>query len=147
VAVSAYWAMMFVGRATLGPVAEHAGTRAVLSGAVAGVSAGAALMAVPGPAFVAVIGIMILGLAAAPIFPLLTLTAAARSGAATSGGTARTASLLVTASTIGSAAIPAGLGLLIGSLSARAFAPSLLVLALAMSAVYALMTQLAARRS
>jgi hypothetical protein len=56
VSVAAYWAMMFVGRAVLGPVAQSVGAASVLSGAVAGVAAGAALMAAPGPAFVAVVG-------------------------------------------------------------------------------------------
>ncbi|MGP8152347.1 MAG: MFS transporter, partial [Acidimicrobiales bacterium] len=66
VAVSAYWAMMFVGRAVLGLVAERVGSGRVLGGAVVGVTLGAALMTVPGPGFVAVIGMMTLGLAAAP---------------------------------------------------------------------------------
>ena len=69
VAVAAYWAMMFVGRMVLGPVAERIGSKRVLSGAVVRVSVGAALMTVPGPVALAVIGMMALGLAAAPIFP------------------------------------------------------------------------------
>ena len=80
VAVSAYWAMMFVGRAVLGPVAERIGSTRVLGGAVVGVSVGAALMTVPGPVALAVIGMMTLGLAAAPIFPLFTLTTSQRVG-------------------------------------------------------------------
>ena len=73
VAVSAYWAMMFAGRVVLGPVAERLGPARVLAAAVAGIPAGAALMTAPGPGLLAVIGLMILGLAAAPVFPLLTL--------------------------------------------------------------------------
>ena len=76
---------------------------------------------------------MLLGLAAAPVFPLLTLTTADRSGI---GGATRTVGLQVAASAVGGAAVPAVIGLVIGAVSARAFGPALLVLAGAMCAVY-----------
>ena len=142
VAVSAYWAMMFVGRAVLGPVAERVGPARVLGTAVVGVPLGAALMSMPGPGFMAVIGMMTIGLAAAPIFPLLTLTTAGRVGAGGTKGTTRTVSLQVAASAVGSAALPACIGLVIGALNARVLAPSLLVLGLAMCGVYRLMSHL-----
>jgi len=142
VAVAAYWAMMFVGRAVLGPVAERVGPGRVLSGAVVGVTLGAALMTLPGPGFVAVIGMMALGLAAAPIFPLLTLTTGQRVGAGDVRGTTRTVSLQVAASAIGGAALPAGIGLVIGVFDAKVLAPSLLVLGLAMCGVYGLLAHL-----
>ena len=133
IAVSAYWAMMFAGRALLGPVAERAGASRVLAVAVACVPFGALLMALPGPAAVAVAGMMVLGLAAAPVFPLLTLTTADRAGI---GGATQTVGLQVAASAVGSAAVPAVIGLVIGAVSARAFGQALLVLAGAMCAVY-----------
>jgi len=135
VAVSAYWAMMFAGRVVLGPVAERLGSARVLAAAVAGVPLGAVLMAVPGPGALAIAGLMILGLAAAPIFPLLTLTTGQRTG------TARMVSLQVAASAVGSAALPAGLGLAIGAVGARILAPSLLALGLAMGVLYALLSR------
>ena len=134
VAVAAYWAMMFVGRVVLGPVAERVGAAGVLSCAVAGAAFGAALMVIPGPAIVAVVGMMTVGLAAAPIFPLFTLTTAQRVDQA---DTARTVGFEVAASAVGGAALPAGMGLAIGAFNARALAPSLFVLGLAMCAVYA----------
>ena len=82
VAVAAYWAMMLVGRAALGPLAERVGSSRVLAAAVVSVAVGAAVMSLPAPGSVAVVGMMTLGLAAAPIFPLLTLTTAQRVGAA-----------------------------------------------------------------
>jgi fucose permease len=99
-------------------------------------------MTVPGPAFVAVIGMMTLGLAAAPIFPLLTLTTAQRVGTGDVAGTTRAVSLQVAASAIGSAALPAGIGLVIGAFNAKALAPSLLILGLAMGGVYGLLSHL-----
>ena len=106
--------------------------------AVAGIPAGAALMTAPGPGLLAVVGLMILGLAAAPVFPLLTLMTPQWADSAT--GATRMVSLQVAASAAGSAALPAGLGLAIGAVDARILAPSLLVLGLAMGALYALLS-------
>ena len=145
VAVSAYWAMMFLGRAVLGPVAEWAGATRVLAGAVAGVTVGAGIMAVPGPAFLAVIGMMTVGLAAAPVFPLFTLTTAQRVGVGNVARTTWTVSLQVAASALGRAVVPAGIGLAIGAFNAKVLAPSLLVLGLAMGGVYVLLSRLSKR--
>lgn len=141
VAVSAYWAMMFAGRLALGPVAERLGAARVLGWAVAGVAVGAALMTVPGPALVAVAGLMALGLAAAPVFPLLTLTTAERLGAVGVGATTQTVSLQVAASAVGSAALPAVIGLAIGALHATILAPALLVLGVAMGGLLRLLSR------
>ena len=132
-AVSAYWAMMFAGRVLLGPVAERAGASRVLAAAVAGVPAGAVLMTVPAPGFVAIAGMMLLGLAAAPVFPLLTLTTTDRVGAA---GATAVVSLQVAASAVGSVALPSGVGLAIGASGAGVLGPALLACGLAMCSVY-----------
>ena len=99
--------------------------------AVAGVPLGAMLMAlpVPGPGSgaLAVAGLMLLGLAAAPVFPLFTLTT----------GTTRMVSLQVAASAVGGAAVPAGLGLLLGAIGPWLLAPSLLALGVVMGGLYA----------
>jgi fucose permease len=141
--VAAYWAMMLVGRAVLGPVAERTGPQPVLAGAVVGVGVGSALMWVPEPGFVAVVGMMALGLAAAPIFPLLTLTTAR--GLGSPNATTRTVSLRVAASALGAAALPAAIGVAIGLRSAKALAPILFVLALTMGAAYAHISALTRR--
>lgn len=135
VAVAGYWAMMFAGRAVLGPLAERLGAARILSGAVAGVALGATLMVVPGSAPLSVAGLLVAGLAAAPVFPLLTLTTADRMDAHGAVLT-QTVGVQVAASAAGSAALPAAIGLLIGAFRVGAFAPSLLVLAVAMAALY-----------
>jgi fucose permease len=142
VAVAGYWAMMVVGRAVLGPVAERVRPALVLGGAVTGVAVGAALMALPGSGAVAVAGIMTLGLAAAPVFPLLTLTTMQRVGG--TGTATRTVSLQVAASAVGGAAVPAAMGLAIGALGATSVGPVLLVLAVAMCSLYGYMSRLTA---
>lgn len=129
-AVSAYWAMMFVGRAVLGPVAERVGARVVLGWAIGGVAVGAAVMVLPGNGFLAVAAMMIIGLAAAPIFPLLALTTADSSNAM------RTVGWQTVASSIGSAALPAGMGYAIDATQATVLAPLLLTLSVAMCVVF-----------
>jgi len=142
VAVSAYWLTMFAGRAVLGPMAENVGPARVLGWAVAGVALGGALMTAPGPGYLAIIGMMIVGVAAAPVFPLFTLATAQRPGTGAVAKPTRMVSLQVAASAIGGAALPAGIGLAIGALSARVLAPSLLTLGLAMCGIYALLSRL-----
>jgi fucose permease len=139
-ALSAYWAVMFVGRVVLGALAERVGPARLLLAAVAGVSAGCALMAVPGPGPLAVAGLLVLGLAAAPIFPLFTLTTGERVGP---DDAPRMVSLQVAASAVGSAAVPAGLGLAIGAFTASALGPWLLVPSAAMYVVYRRLTRVA----
>jgi fucose permease len=138
VALAAYWAMMFLGRVVLGAVAGRVGPSRVLAAAVAGVSVGCALMTVPGSGLLSVAGLMVVGLAAAPIFPLFTLTTAQRVGAS---GTTVTVSLQTGASSIGSAALPAGIGLSIGAFTAGALAPQLLVLSLTMYVLFRLLSR------
>ncbi len=142
VAVSLYWATMVAGRAGLGPLAERVGAARVLTGGVAGLIVGAALLTVPAPpglpaAAVPLTGLAVLGLAAAPIFPLLTLTTAERTGPA---HTAWAVSVQVAASAAGNAALPAALGLIIGAWTGAALGPSLLVLGVVLLGLYAWLT-------
>ncbi|MGC4875661.1 MFS transporter [Micromonospora sp. DT43] len=137
--VSAYWGSLFVGRVVQGVVAERLGPRLVLRVSLAGMAVGAALIAVPGSAALAVLGLVVVGFAAAPVFPLLTLTTADRVGAAHAD---RTIGLQIGASGLGAALVPGGLGVLISHLSVQVLGPALVVLALALILLY----ELGARR-
>jgi MFS family permease len=134
IAVSAYWAMMFVGRALLGPVAERVGARVVLGWAIGGVAAGTGLMVMPGSGLGAVAAMMVIGLAAAPIFPLLALTTGTRNENATT--TTRVVGWQAAASSVGGAALPAGMGLAIDAFGVAVLAPLLFGLSVAMCVVY-----------
>lgn len=139
IVVSAYWAMMFGGRILLGPVAQRAGASRVLAIAVAGVPCGALLMTLPLPGGFAVAGMMTLGLAAAPVFPLITLASGGRpggDGASSDGAAATAVGVQVAASAVGGAALPSGVGLAIGAVGGWAVGPLLLTLGVAMCAVY-----------
>ncbi|WP_433538152.1 MFS transporter [Micromonospora sp. CA-249363] len=137
--VSAYWGSLFVGRVVQGVVAERLGPRSVLRVSLAGMAVGAALIAVPGSAVLAVLGLVVLGFAAAPVFPLLTLTTAERVGAAHAD---RAIGLQIGAAGLGAALVPAGLGVLISNVSVQALGPALVVLAVALIVLY----ELGARR-
>lgn len=132
-AVSAFWGSLFAGRLVVGVVADRVGVHRVLTGSVAGVVVGAALVAVPAPGWLAVAGLMLVGLAAAPVFPLLTLTTAERVG---DGHADRAIGVQVGAAALGGTALPAGVGVLIGRLGPEVLGPCLVVLALALAALY-----------
>ena len=130
--VSGYWIALLLGRVVLGPVASRSGPRPVLVACMAGMGVGATLLLLPG--FAPVAGILLLGLCAAPMFPLMTLTTPERVGAA---WTDRAVGLQSAASAAGSATLPALIGLLIGPYGSQVIAPSLLILVLLNTAAFA----------
>ncbi|MBM7086094.1 MFS transporter [Micromonospora sp. WMMD734] len=134
VAVSGYWGSLFVGRVVQGLVAERLGTARVLRGSLLGMAVGAVLIALPGPGWVTVAGLVVLGFAAAPVFPLLTLSTAERVGRQHAD---RVIGVQIGAAGIGAALIPAGLGVLLGDISVRLLGPALTVLAVALLVAHA----------
>ncbi|MEU1754476.1 MFS transporter [Micromonospora matsumotoense] len=132
--VSGYWGSLFVGRVVQGLVAERLGTARVLRGSLLGMTAGAVLIALPAPGWVSVAGLVVLGFAAAPVFPLLTLTTAERVGRQHAD---RVIGVQIGAAGIGAALIPAGLGVLLGDTSVRLLGPVLTVLAVALLVAHA----------
>jgi fucose permease len=126
VAVSGYWTALVVGRLLLGPVAERRGPWPVLAGSTTLACLAAVLLSLGGPSL-AVASLVALGLALAPIYPLLVLTTAQRTRAASVD---RLVGLQAAASTVGCVVFPGLLGLIIED-SPWAFAVAVLVLALA----------------
>lgn len=134
ICVAGYWGSLFLGRVVQGVVAERIGSRKVLLASLAGMAVGAALVAVPAPAGIAVAGLAIVGFAAAPVFPLLTLTTAARVGSAHAD---RAIGVQIGAACLGGASLPSAIGFLIGRTDVEVLGPALLVLCLLMIALYA----------
>jgi fucose permease len=133
--VSGYWAMLFLGRVVQGVVAERLGIRAVLVGSLTGMAAGALLVAIPGPGWLAVTGLAIIGFAAAPVFPLLTLTTGERVGAA---HTDRAIGLQIAGAGLGGAVVPSAIGVLLSHVGVEALGPALLALSLLLLVLYGL---------
>ncbi|WP_242624080.1 MFS transporter [Micromonospora kangleipakensis] len=134
ICVSGYWGSLFVGRVVQGVVAERLGSARVLRESLLGMAAGAALIALPAPAWVTLAGLLVVGFAAAPAFPLLTLTTAERVGGAHAD---RVIGLQIGAAGLGGALVPAGIGVLLGRTSVQALGPALVVLAAALIALHA----------
>jgi fucose permease len=133
-AVSAYWGSMLVGRLLAGAVTDRIGTHRMLPAGVSGLALGAVLIALPAPGWVTVAGLVVTGFAAAPMFPLLTLTTAERVGDAHAD---RTIGVQVGASALGGALVPAAIGVLIGRVGPEILGPCLVVLATLLALIYA----------
>ncbi|WP_446213781.1 MFS transporter [Micromonospora sp. IBSANI012] len=138
--VSGYWGSLFVGRVVQGVVAERLGVGRVLRGSLLGMTAGALLIALPAPAWVAVAGLVLVGFAAAPVYPLLTLATPERVGAAHAD---RAIGVQIGTAGLGAALIPGGLGVLFGHTSVALLGPALTVLAVLLLILHAM----AGRRS
>jgi fucose permease len=142
ICVSIYWGSLFAGRVVQGLVAERLGSGLVLRGSLIGMAVGAALVAVPGPAGLAVTGLAIIGFAAAPVFPLLTLTTVERVGTAHAD---RTIGLQIGAAGLGGSLLPAGVGVLLSKTNVEALGPALVVLSLFLLGLYAASVRRAGR--
>ncbi|GIF74353.1 MFS transporter [Asanoa siamensis] len=136
--VSLYWGMLFVGRVVQGVASERFNPTRILVGSLFGMAAGAALVALPFGAWSAILGLAVIGFAAAPVFPLLTLTTADRVGAAHAD---RVIGMQIGGSGLGGALIPSGIGLLLGKFGAGALGLCLLVLSVLLIGLYAAATR------
>jgi fucose permease len=138
VCVSLYWGALFVGRVVQGIVAGRMGPGRVLAGSLAGMVAGSALVAVPGPGWLTAFGLVVIGFAAAPVFPLLTLTTADRVGAEHAD---RAIGMQIGGAGLGGAVIPAGVGVLLGHRGVDLLGPSLVVLSVVLVVLYLIATK------
>jgi len=136
--VSLYWGSLFVGRVVQGVVAERLGPARILTGSLLGMAAGSLLVALPLPAWATVAGLAVIGFAAAPVFPLLTLTTADRVGRAHAD---RAIGMQIGAAGLGGALIPSGIGILLGRFGAGALGACLLALSILLVAFYAAATR------
>ena len=110
IVVSGYWAAIVLGRIVLGPVAARIGTWPVLA-MVTTMTVVAAALVVSGRPVLAGVGVVLLGLAAAPVYPLLMLTTGERT---TAGSVDRLVGFQAAASTVGSVTFASVVGLLMG---------------------------------
>lgn len=137
--VSGYYGSLFLGRVVQGLVAERVGSTQVLWWSMLGIAFGAVLVALPGPGWLAVVGLAIVGFGAAPVFPLLTLTTAERVGA---GHADRAIGLQIGVAGAAGALVPGGIGVLISRVDVEVLGPALLALSLLLLlAVYAASNQ------
>jgi len=132
-AVSAYWASMLAGRLLSGAVTDRLGAHRLLTAGVTGLVLGAVLVTLPAPGWLAVVGLIVIGFAAAPMFPLLTLTTGERVGDEHAD---RTIGVQVGASALGGTAVPAAIGVLIDQVGPEVLGPCLVALAMLLALIY-----------
>jgi fucose permease len=133
---SGYWVVMFVGRVAMGSLAERIGSWPVLGWAVSGLVAAGVLAWLGGPVG-SMAAILLFGLAAAPVYPLLILTTAERTSAFAADAVV---GYQAGASSVGAAVFPLLIGVAMDR-SVPAFAPAITALA-----VIAVVLHLAMRR-
>jgi fucose permease len=131
-AVSAYWGALMAGRVVFALALAEAPTARLLPLCVAGVAAGAALVAADLGAAASTAGLVALGFCAGPIFPSLIAATPARFGAAHA---ANAVGEQVASAAHGQALLPAALGLAVATFGLEWEPRALLVAALALLAL------------
>ena len=135
--VSAYWGALTVGRFLSGVVVSFAPVRLFLRMCIAGIALGAVLVWLHPTPVLSGLGLALMGLASAPIFPSLIATTPDRLGAHTAHGVG----LQIAAAVLGQSLLPSSVGVLAGSWGLEIIGPSLLGASLLLLALYeALMT-------
>lgn len=121
---ASYWASLTLGRVALGWVAEWWGPDRLLRRASVGVVGGVLLLALA-PGLAGRVGLLLLGVSLAPVYPTLMARTPRRVGAGLAG---HAVGLLVSSATLGSALLPAVVGFVIGRLGLEAIVASALVM-------------------
>jgi fucose permease len=138
---SAYWGSLTVGRVLLGSIAERFGPDRLLRLASLGAVAGVALFALS-PGIPGRFGLLLLGMSLAPMYPTLMARTPARVGPALSG---HTVGFLVSSATLGSALMPALVGVLVGRVGLASIGTMALALGGAFLCVHELILRYANR--
>ncbi|MGE6759022.1 MFS transporter [Corallococcus interemptor] len=138
--VSLYWGSLLAGRVLSGFVVEHIGPVRMLRGSTALAVVGAVLFAIPSvpPA----LGLVLLGLALAPIFPALMSVTPGRVGLEVS---AHAVGFQVSAATTGVAAIPSLAGIIAERWGLQFIAPYMLGVAVVLLLVHGVLSAVADR--
>lgn len=130
--VAAYWASFTLGRVLLGIVAERMPLRAFVRAAIATMIAGALLLwLAPGTA--GLLGLVLLGVGCAPVFPSLMAATPARVGASHAGNAI---GFQVCGATVGQSALPALVGVLAARSGFEVLGPSLCVASVLLFALH-----------
>jgi fucose permease len=132
--VSLYWGSLTAGRVLMGFVAGRVAPRAMLWAAAAGALIGATLIAAGAGYLADVAGLLIMGFALAPIFPLLIATTTARVGREHADNAI---GVQMASAMIGGASVPWLIGRLVGTASVGVVGPGIVGVAAVYLAAYA----------
>ncbi len=124
---SVYWGCFTAGRVISGFITHRISTRLLLRFSIAGIAIGAAMLWLNLTSLFGFIGLALMGLACAPIFPTMIATTPERIGEkhfATAIG------LQISAAVLGQSLLPSFIGVLAGKFGLEVLAPVLLIVAL-----------------
>lgn len=130
--VSVYWGGLTVGRLLAGGAVGFVPANRLLRLCVAGMALGAALIWVNITSPLSFLGLGLMGLASAPVFPSLIATTPARLGSAHTGNGV---GFQIAAAVLGQSLLPAFAGVLAGKLGLEIVGPALLVAAIVLLAL------------
>jgi fucose permease len=140
--VSIYWGGLTVGRLLAGIAVSFVSANRLLRVCVAGMALGAGVIWLNAASVLSFLGLGLIGLASAPVFPSLIATTPARLGPAhTSNGVG----FQIAAAVLGQSLLPAFAGVLAGRLGLEVIGPFLFVAAIILSAIVQSLTS--ARRA
>lgn len=140
--VSAFWGSLTLGRVVSGAVVERITVRRLLWLCMGGALLGVALLWLNLTVWLALSGVVLLGLSLAPMFPSFMSLTPARMGPAHA---ANTVGFQVAAAMLGGAALVSGFGLLAQRVGLEALGPFLLATGVCLTAVFALLERVDAR--
>jgi fucose permease len=139
---SVYWAALTVGRVASGAVIGLVPARFLLRFSIIGLVFGASLVWFNFTDLFGFLGLALMGLSLAPIFPTLIATTPERLGPA---HTANAVGFQIAAAVLGQSLLPAGLGLLAGRLGLEVIGPALVASAVLLLALYETLAAVSAK--
>ena len=135
--VSVYWGSLSVGRLLSGLVVGLAPPARLLRWCIVSMALGAALISLTFALQLSFVGLALMGLASAPIFPSLIAATPARLGPA---HTANSIGFQIAAAVLGQSLLPAIVGVLAGKFGLEIVGPGLLVASLLLLVLYQVLT-------
>jgi fucose permease len=131
--VSLYWGSLTVGRLVSGVIVAHISVRTLLQICMVGAILGVVLIWLNLAPWLALVGMALLGLSLAPMFPSLIALTPARMGPT---HTANTVGFQITAAMLGGASLASGFGLIANRVGLEALGPFLLVVAILLTILF-----------
>lgn len=141
--VSAFWGGLMLGRFLFGFVAERARLAVLLRGCLAALAFGALLLGLDAGALASAAGLVLCGLAMAPIFPSLIASTPERVGLHHTGNAV---GVQVAAATLGASLVPAATGVAVGRLGLEIVAPAILAGTIVLALLHEMLARLPAAR-
>jgi fucose permease len=142
--VTGYWAAVTVGRVAMGLAGDRVTRRTLLLASLTGTMMGAVLLWWSPAAWVGAVGLLVMGLYLAPVFPVLVLITADVMGPAYAP---RAVGYQIAAAGVGAAAIPGLIGALVGAEGIEVTGPLIAGASVALLGAGAAVIRLAIRRA